>query len=85
LAGWRANHSFWSASVPTKKKETLTKFLAKEKMPWTHWCNGQEGGIIEDWDVQAYPTIYVLDAKGVIRHQNLRGEELEEAVNHLLK
>ena len=27
-----------------EKKETLTDFLAKEKMPWTHWWNGSDGG-----------------------------------------
>jgi thiol-disulfide isomerase/thioredoxin len=67
------------------KKETLTDFLKTEKMPWTHWWNGAEGGIIEDWDVSYFPTIYVLDAQGVIRHRDLRGEELERAVNDLLK
>jgi thiol-disulfide isomerase/thioredoxin len=67
------------------EKKTLTDFLAKEKMPWTHWWNGQEGGILEDWDVQGFPTIYVLDARGVIRHKDLRGKPLEEAVNELLK
>ena len=67
-----------------EEKETLNDFLAKEKMPWTHWWNGHEGGVIEDWDVEAYPTIYVLDAQGVIRHKDLRGEELEKAVNALL-
>jgi len=65
-------------------QETLTEFLAKEEMPWTHWWNGSEGGIIEDWNVEAYPTIYVLDAEGVIRHKDLRGAELENAVNELL-
>ena len=67
------------------KKETLTDFLAKEKMPWTHWWNGSEGGIIKAWDVQQFPTIYVIDAQGVIRHKDLRGEELEKAVNALLE
>jgi thiol-disulfide isomerase/thioredoxin len=66
-------------------KEDLTKFLAKEKMPWTHVWNGPDGGLVEDWDVQHFPTIYVLDAKGVIRATELRGEELEEKVNELLK
>jgi thiol-disulfide isomerase/thioredoxin len=66
------------------EKKTLTDFLAKEKMPWTHWWNGKDGGIIEDWDVRYYPTIYVLDTKGVIRHKDLRGAELEKAVNTLL-
>jgi thiol-disulfide isomerase/thioredoxin len=67
-----------------QEKETLQNFLDKEPMPWSHWWNGSEGGIIEDWNVEAYPTIIVLDAKGVIRYKNLRGEELEEAVNQLL-
>jgi thiol-disulfide isomerase/thioredoxin len=67
------------------EKETLTDFLAKEKMPWTHWWNGSEGGIVEDWNVKYFPTIYVLDGKGIIRHKDLRGEKLEEAVNELLK
>ena len=34
--------------------------------------------------MQVFPTIYVLDAQGVIRHKGLRGEELEKAVNALL-
>jgi thiol-disulfide isomerase/thioredoxin len=67
-----------------EKKETLTEFLAKEKMPWTHWWNGVQGGVVEDWDVRIFPTIYVLDSKGVIRYKNIRGEELEKAVNALL-
>jgi thiol-disulfide isomerase/thioredoxin len=77
-----------SISVDTQK-ETLTKFLDKESMPWTHWWNGAEGGIVEDWNVTYFPTIYVIDAKGVIRHKDQNGEfpgeKLEEAVNALLK
>jgi thiol-disulfide isomerase/thioredoxin len=68
-----------------EKKETLTDFLAKEKMPWTHWWNGSEGGVLEDWDVRHFPTIYILDVQGVIRHKDLSGEGLEKAVNSLLK
>ena len=67
-----------------EKKETLTDFLAKEKMPWTHWWNGSEGGDHRGLGRAGFPTIYVLDAQGVIRHKDLRGEELEKAVNALL-
>jgi thiol-disulfide isomerase/thioredoxin len=68
-----------------EKKETLKDFLAKESMPWTHWWSGPEGKIIETLNIQHYPTIFVLDAKGVIRYTEIRGEELEKAVNALLK
>jgi hypothetical protein len=47
------------------KRETLAEFLKKEPMPWTHWFNGPDGNIITDLNVWSYPTIYVLDAKGV--------------------
>jgi len=67
------------------KKETLTKFLEKTPMPWTHWHNGSTGGILEDWEVQFFPTIYVLDHKGVIRYKNVRGKAMDEAVEKLLK
>ena len=68
-----------------EKRETLTDFLAKEKLPWLQWWDGWDGGILEDWNIDGYPTIYVLDAQGVIRYKDLRGEELEAAVNVLLK
>jgi len=67
------------------KKETLVNFLQKESMPWVHWWEGHTGkGMLNDWNVQFYPTIYVIDAKGVIRHKNIRGPALEEAVQKLL-
>ncbi len=65
------------------EKKTLTDFLEKEKMPWTHWWTGPKG-IVKDWNVQFFPTIYVIDAEGVIRHKNIRGKELEDAVVKLL-
>ena len=67
-----------------EKKDTLKEFLEKEKMPWTHWWNGSQGGFLKEWNIQHYPTIYVIDAKGVIRYKELRGAELEEAVAKLL-
>jgi thiol-disulfide isomerase/thioredoxin len=67
-----------------EKKATLESFLDKESMPWTHWWNGAKGGIVKAWNVQFYPTIYVLDAKGVIRYKHIRDKELEAAVERLL-
>jgi thiol-disulfide isomerase/thioredoxin len=52
------------------KKETLQKFLEKEQMPWTHWWdNGKESSIVGKYRIRGYPTIYVLDHNGVIRHK----------------
>jgi hypothetical protein len=67
-----------------EKKETLLNFLEKQPMPWTHWHNGSKGGLVDGWNIHYFPTIYVLDAKGVIRHRDVRGEDLDKAVTDLL-
>ncbi|QEH34824.1 Thiol-disulfide oxidoreductase ResA [Aquisphaera giovannonii] len=67
-----------------EEKETLTEFLTREPMPWTHWWNGSEGKIIDALDIDHYPTIFVLDGNGIIRAKEIRGEELEAKVNGLL-
>jgi peroxiredoxin len=66
-------------------KKDLTNFLAKEDMPWIHLYNGPRGGIVEKWNVEYYPTIYVIDAKGVIRYKDVRGHDMDKAVDALLK
>jgi thiol-disulfide isomerase/thioredoxin len=67
------------------RKETLERFLEDNPMPWTHWYNGATGGILKDWDVTYLPTVYVLDARGVIRYKDVRGKDLDRAVDALLK
>ena len=76
-----------SISIDEEVK-TLRDFLAKEKMPWTHWWAGPGGwaaDFADDWDIRSIPAVFVIDAQGVIRHKNLRGEELEKAVNALIE
>ena len=68
-----------------EEKQDLVDFLKKEPMPWTHWWNGNSSGIVEDWNVEGFPTIFILDAKGVIRYRDLRGEKMEKAVEGLLE
>jgi len=65
---------------------TLQKFLKDNEMPWVHWFNGaQPTDLMEDWEVEAFPTIYVIDHKGVIRFKGVRGKEMDEVVDQLLK
>lgn len=67
------------------KPETVKEFLKKEPMPWTHWFAGTSSdSILRKWNVRFFPTILVLDSKGVIRYKHVRDEELEKAVAELL-
>jgi len=67
-----------------EERDTLEKFLVKEPMPWVHWWQGKDGAMLKEWNIHFFPTLYVLDAGGVIRYKNIRGPQLEEAVNKLL-
>lgn len=66
------------------KAETVKKFMDKEPMPWIHWFNGPEGPLGKAWNIKYFPTIYVLDKKGVIRYKGVRGEAMDKAVEALL-
>ena len=57
------------------------------KVIWrSFWCGpkGTQGALPAKWNVTGWPTIYILDHKGVIRFQNKRGKEMEDAVEELL-
>jgi hypothetical protein len=66
-------------------KKTLKKAEEKNKITWRSWFDGRGGPIGDKWNIRFLPTIYVLDAKGVIRYKNVRDKELDEAVDALLK
>ncbi len=69
-------------------KDELKKAMEKEHITWRSFWNGPEGTggpISTKWNVRGWPTIYVVDAKGVIRFKNVRGEAMDKAVDQLLK
>jgi len=72
-----------SVSADDDKKE-LEDFIAKEPMPWVHWWERSEAALLKQWNVRFFPSLYVIDAKGIIRYKHIRGEELEKAVEKLL-
>jgi hypothetical protein len=50
----------------------LKKVMEKEKLTWRSFADPGEigqGAIAAQWNLAATPTLYVLDARGVIRHK----------------
>jgi thiol-disulfide isomerase/thioredoxin len=68
------------------KLDMAKKTVADKKMGWPSWYDGEDirGPIETDYDVPHWPRIFLIDAKGVIRHIDLEGKELDEAVDKLL-
>ena len=72
-------------SDPDLKK--LKDRLVEENITWrSFWCGekGTRGPIPAKWNVTSWPSIFVIDAKGVIRFKDVRGEKMDEAVDELL-
>ena len=66
-------------------KEDLKKAQEEKKITWRSFFDGRGGKISKEWNVAGLPTIYVLDAKGVIRYKGVRDKEMDRAVDELLK
>ena len=67
-------------------QEKLKKTMEKEDITWRSWWDGGStyGPIATRWNVQDWPTLYLLDGNGVIRFKNARGERLDRAIEELL-
>jgi len=68
-------------------KDDLRKTIKVENISWPFWWDGGStaGPIATAWNVHGWPTIYVLDHKGVIRYKDVRDEAMSKAVDTLLK
>jgi thioredoxin family protein len=65
--------------------ETLKGILKERGISWRQACDGDTSGpLATQWNVNGWPTIFVLDAQGVIRYRDVRDEEMEKAVLELL-
>lgn len=76
----------WLGVNSDRDREHLKTAMKREQINWrSFWDGGSPSGpIAAAWNVLGWPTIYVLDAQGMIRFKNLRGSELEVAVEQLL-
>jgi len=67
-------------------KDVLRKAMASERITWrSFWDGGSTGGpIATRWNVQGWPSIFILDEDGVIRARDLRDDAMEKKVVELL-
>jgi len=70
-----------------KNLEELHTSMEREQISRPSWFDGGGAGgpIATLYGVRSWPTVYVLDPKGVIRFKDVRGVDLDEAVDALLE
>jgi len=61
------------------------KSIDKGDITWHCWFDGgTHGTITAAWGINAFPDIFVIDGKGVIRFRNVRDKDLDEALEKLM-
>jgi hypothetical protein len=71
-------------------REQVAATLAKEGITWRSFKNQRPGRpkISADWNVEGWPTLYLIDHQGVIRERWIGAplaEELDRAIDELVE
>jgi thiol-disulfide isomerase/thioredoxin len=67
--------------------DAAKRAVRERQINWRSWwdASAKNEPISKTWNVRMWPTGYVIDHNGIIRYKNLKGRELEEAVEQLLQ
>jgi len=70
-----------------KSADQLQQSIEDNAITWPVLSDnaGPQNAIAQKWNVRAIPKTFVLDRKGVIRHIDLRGQDLADAVAKLIE
>ena len=82
------NKPFVLLGVNSDRKENIKKAIEREGISWRSWWDGgsTSGPIASAWNIHGWPTVYLLDANGVIRWKSVGVDEkqLDAALEKLL-
>jgi glutathione peroxidase-family protein len=68
-------------------RETVKKVLVKEKLTWrSFWDGGStDGPIARQWNVSGWPTLYLIDHRGLIVERVGARQKDEELIEQKVK
>ena len=69
-------------------RQALRPVLERERITWRSFWNGPngpDGSISQRWRVDGWPTIFIIDANGIIRYKDPDSTaEIDQAISKLL-
>ena len=73
-----------------QSRQELKEVIQKEQMTWRSFFDGPGTGgpIARKWDIHGWPTLFLIDPRGVIRRVWMGapgGNELDEAIDQLVR
>jgi thiol-disulfide isomerase/thioredoxin len=70
-----------------KDRDKPKKLTGKESVNWRSFWNGKAGArgpISRSWEVNTWPTLYLIDHKGIVRRKFIGGATPETDLNRLI-
>jgi len=70
-----------------RDRKQTGRVIRTQGLNWRSWWDGgsTRGPIARTWNIETWPAIFVLDHKGVIRYKDIKGNELRQAVEKLVR
>ena len=68
-------------------KDTAIDAVQSESLSWRHFWNGPKGNrgpISKQWNVEGWPTVYLIDQDGVIRFKEVLGADIDRGIETLM-
>lgn len=67
-------------------KAFLARQNAAQGINWRSWWDGASvgGPVTAAYQFQGFPSVILIDREGIIRHRNLRGNELKQAIDQMV-
>ena len=62
-------------------REEIKKIKAEKNLNWRNFWDGSNGPITREWNIEGWPTVFVIDAKGIIRH---KGKDVDAIIEKCL-
>ena len=73
-------------NTDSMSRSALQERLQREKITWPQIADGSGGPLTKLWNIHSFPTVYIIDHRGIIRAKKLHGEEeIEKKVAKLIK
>jgi hypothetical protein len=68
------------------ERELAREAVARHSLNWRSWWAGGPGGEIpQQWFVTSWPTMYLIDARGIVRHRLTAPHNLERVIEALVR
>lgn len=69
-------------------RDCAREAVARHNLNWrSWWADGPDGAIPRQWQVDRWPTMFLIDAQGIVRHRltMTSPQELERLIETLVR